>query len=508
MDTETAAAATPPKPAPRKQRRLPPVDRRAVLGAALAGGAGVAAARLLGLRRIVEVDAPQNTADALKAQSGLDWVSPLKDDAARVAHLLRRTSFGYTAAELETAVSDGYRRTVDKLIETQPVAVAPLAGADDASQNNPLKIGEMQTWAIDRMIGSPTPFAERMTLFWHGVYTSDFRKVGMQSPYLYWQDLTWRKFFLRDLRSILYEMTIDPAMLRYLDLGQSSGANPNENFSRELLELFTLGSGSYTEDDVKAAAKALAGWREPRTQALIQAQIDDAIKRTGSAPKNVPVADTVKTGVFERNRAYNGPDLKFLGVAKKWDTQAVIDGILEQDAAAPFMVRKVVDEFVGPIVEDATVARLADRFRKSRYDMRTLMSDVLLSPEFTSGSYRSLVRSPIEFMVATAKALEAPQLSRLIAQQGQGMGQTLFDPPSVGGWPNNAGWISSNTMLARINFVTTAVGQLRKLPSSNSAHAQFLDSTLSPQTLSLLNLSSDDKRRWTGVLCCPEFQLK
>ena len=490
------------------KQTLPPVDRRAVLGAALAGGVGVAVARLVGLRRVVEVDPPQNTAEAVKAQNGLDWVSPLGDEATRVAHLLRRTTFGYTTSELEAAVTDGFRRTLDRLIETPPADPPPLAGAEDAAPGKALRLVDLQTWAIDRMISSPTPFAERMTLFWHGIFTSDFRKVGLQYPYLYWQDLTWRTFFLRDLRSIIYDMTVDPGMLRYLDLGQSSGANPNENFSRELLELFTLGAGNYTEDDVKAAARALAGWREPRTPALIQAFVDEAIKRTGAAPKVVPTADTVKAGVFEPNRAYRGTDLTFLGLKKKWDTPSVLDRILEQDSAAPFMVRRVLDEFVGPIIDDATVTRLSDRFRQSRYDMKTLVSDVFTSPEFMRGSYRSMVRSPMEFMVATAKALEAPALSRFIVGQSPSMGQTLFDPPSVGGWPTNAGWISSNTMLARINFATAAVQQVKKVPSSNNAHAQFLDSTLSSQTLSLLNIANDDKRRWTALLCCPEFQLK
>ncbi len=508
MDAEPVTESKAQRPASPRKRRLPPVDRRAVLLAAVAGGSGVALARLVGIRRVVEVDPPQNTVDAIKSKTGLDWVSPLGDEAAQVAHLLRRTSFGYTATELASAVGDGYRKTVDRLIESPPAEPPPLAGADAASQTSPLRLADLQTSIVDWMLRTPTPFAERMTLFWHGHFTSDYRKVGLQSPFLYWQDLTWRKFFLRDMRSILYEMTIDPGMLRYLDLGQSSGASPNENFSRELLELFTLGTGSFSEDDVKAGAKALAGWREPRTAAMIQAQIDDAIKRTGSAPKNVPPADTVKTGLFEKARAYTGPDVTFLGVKRKWDTQAVIDRILEQDAFAPFIVRKVLDDLVSPNVQDATVTRLADRFRKSRYDMKTLTSDVLLSPEFTSGSYRALVRSPIEFMVATAKALGAPQLSKMIVQQGQGMGQTLYDPPSVGGWPNNAGWVSSNTMLGRINFVTAAMSQLRSVPPSGNAHAQYLDSTLSAQTLSILNLASDDKRRWTGLLCCPEFQLK
>ncbi len=492
-----------------KRRPLPPVDRRTVLGAAIAGGAGVAAARLLGLRRTVEVDAPQLTAEAVAKRSGLDWVSPLGDEATRVAHLLRRTTFGYTPAELETALGDGYQRTVDRLIETPPAEPPELTGAEEASQAKGLRIVDLQTWWIDWAIRTPTPFAEVMTLFWHGHFTSDFRKVGLQSPYIYWQARTWRRFFLRDLRSILYEVTVDPAMLRYLDLSQSTGQNPNENFARELMELYTMGGGSFTEDDVKSASRALAGWREPRTKAMVDAQIADTIKRTGSAPPRPPTSDTLKTGVFERGRAYNGPDLTFLGLRRKWDTNSVLDRVLEQDSVAPFITRKALFHFVSPLIEDATVTRLAERFRKSRYDMRTLMHDVLTSPEFTSPSaYRSLVRSPIDFMVATAKALENPQLAKTVPASGEAMGQVLFDPPSVGGWPSNASWINSSTMLARINFATAAVNQTRKVPGASDAHAQFLDSTLSPQTLAMLNVLSDDRKRWMVVLCCAEFQLK
>jgi len=492
-----------------KTRTLPPVDRRAVLGAAIAGGAGVAAARLFGLRRVVEVDAPQLTAEAVKTRSGLDWVSPLGDEATRVAHLLRRTGFGYTPGELETAVADGFQRTVDRLIETPPAEPPELAGAEDASQMRSLRINDMQQWWIDWAIRTPTPFAEVMTLFWHGHFTSDYRKVGTQSPYIYWQDRTWRRFFLRDLRSILYDVTVDPAMLRYLDLSQSTGQNPNENYARELMELYTMGSGTFSEDDVKAASRALAGWREPRTKAMVDAQIEDAIKRTGSAPKNPPIADKQKVGVFERGRAYNGPDLTFLGSRHKWDTNSVLDRILEQGSVAPFITQKVLTYFVAAEHDDATVTRLAERFRKSRYDMRTLMHDVLTSREFASPqAYRALVRSPIDFMVATAKALEAPTLAKLVAGQGEPMGQVLFDPPSVGGWPTNASWISSSTMLARINFATAAVAQQRKVPSAADTHVQYLDSTLSPATLSLLNAIPDDRRRWTALLCCAEFQLK
>ncbi len=497
------------RPAPARKRRTSAIDRRTVLSAAIAGGVGVGVARLLPWHRIVEVDPPQLTAEAVATRSTLDWVSPLGDEATRVAHLLRRTSFGYTAAELEFAVSDGYQRTVDRLIETPAAEPPSLAGADDASQKSPLRLQALQQWWVDWMMKTPTPFAEHMTLFWHGHFTSDFRKVGLQEPYLYWQDRTWRRFFHSDLRTILNQVTIDPAMLRYLDLATSSGRAPNENYSRELMELFTLGVGNYAEDDVKAAAKGLAGWRLPRTKAIVDAQIADVVKRTGKAPKVTPQADAVKTGVFEKGRAYRGPAFTYLGQTKVWDTESVLDRILEQDSVAPFITRKLLTDLVATDVDDSTVTRIADRFRKSRYDTKTLMSDVLTSEEFTSaGAYRALVKSPTEMMVSAAKALQAPQLSRLVTLSGEGMGQLLFDPPTVGGWPDNASWISSSSMLARINFITSALAQMKQVPTAAAAHAQFLDSTLSPQTLTILSATTDDRRRWAAVLSSAEFQLK
>lgn len=496
---------------PSEQAPRPPsvaLNRRAVLGAAVAGGIGVAAARALGIRRTVEVDPEQLTASAVASRSGLDWVSPLQDEASRVAHLLRRTTFGASAMELERAVADGYARTVDRLIETPPAEPPPLAGAEESSQKKGLNLNALQTWWVDWMLRSPTPFAEKMTLFWHGHFTSEYRKVGLQSPFMYWQNLTWRRAFLGDLRTILYDVTVDPAMLRYLDLAQSTGRNPNENYARELMELYTMGSGTFSEDDVKAGSRALAGWREPRTEAMVAAQIEESIKRTGAAPKTPPIADKMKVGIFDQRRAFVG-GVSFLRQTRQWDTRSVIDRILEQDTVAPFIARKVVQRFVTPQGDEAMVARLATRFRASRYDMRTLMHDLFTSPEFVApASYRALVKSPIEFMVGAARALEAPQLSKIIVGAGATMGQVPFDPPSVGGWPENDSWISSNNMLGRINFVTQALGQARKLPRSDDAHAQQLDAVLSAQTLRLLNETNDERKRWAVLLCCPEFQLK
>jgi uncharacterized protein (DUF1800 family) len=409
---------------------------------------------------------------------GLDWISPLDADAARVTQLLRRATFGATAAELERARSDGFARTVDRLLETPAVAPPQLPTAN-------MKVDQLQTWWVDHILATPTAFAERMTLFWHGHFTSDYRKVGLQRPFVYWQNLTWRKYALSDLRTFLYQVTVDPAMLRYLDLGISTAANPNENYARELMELYALGVGQFTEDDVRAGAKALAGWREPKA------------------------AEAGQVGIFAPERAFRGT-LTFLGKTGTFDTQAVIERILAHDATAPFITRRVLAQFLTRDPSDELVARIAAGFRRSGYDLKTLLRDVFTAPEFASpDAYRSLIKSPIEFTLSVAKALSSTVLSPTIIKTTGGMGQTLFDPPSVGGWPRNEGWVSSNSVVARANYVASALAQTKTIPSARDVHLTQLDGVLGPQTAAALQAAGmDDRRRWSVVLSAPEFQLK
>ncbi len=486
------------------------------------------------VRPAVALQLPVSGIASPKLAGDVDWVSPLPKESAKVTHLLRRATFGATEVELDRALSEGFARTVERLIESPfvepPVFPAPAAprpsaspsmtprasasarpspsasakpsasaapsmaaGAASPSPSAPavltnttsINIGNLQGWWLDWMTKSPTPFAERMTLFWHGHFTSDYRKVGTNSPAIYWQNLTWRRMALGDLRSMLLKVTPDLAMLRYLDLAASTGRAPNENYARELLELFTMGVGSYTEDDVKAAAKALAGWRLPmRTE------------------------PTAQTGIFDTRRAFTGA-VTFLGKTGTFNTESVVDTILANDATAPFIVRQLVTSFVTPSPSDAYVARLADRFRRSRYDTKTLMRDIFTSPEFVAPeTFRSLIKSPTDFMISAAKALGATNLSGTIRQYGSTLGQNMFDPPSVAGWGEGASWISSNTMLQRANFVTAAIGALRTTPSAARAHERHLDSVLAQGTVNELNLAREDKSRWFAVFASPEFQLK
>ena len=435
-----------------------------------------------------------------KTASGTDWISPLSSESARVMQLLRRTSFGYTSAQLDSALSDGFGTTVDRLIETIPAE--PPAFAAAATPGGRFAVAQLQQWWLDHMLATPTPFAERMTLFWHGHFTSDYRKVA-DDTFMYWQNLTWRRMSLTNLRSMLMQVTTDPAMLRYLDLATSTGQSPNENYSRELMELFTMGAGNYTEDDVRESAKALAGWQLPQPDSTATITVANGVTR------KLPVYSTQRPGVFNTRRAFKG-GITYLGKTGALDTQGVIDRILSEPATAQFISARVAQHFVTAAPDAGYVTRLADAFRRSNYDMKTLMRAVLTSPEFSSAqSYRTLVKSPTEFMVHSARALGVSNLSRVIAAAGSGMGQTLFDPPDVGGWPNNESWISSNTVVERVNFVTSALSQVKTAlaPASDAPHRQ-LDGVLSSQTATLLNQATDDRARWFITLASPEFQLK
>ena len=460
------------------------VTRRHVIGGALTAGAGVTAARLLGVdRQVAHVTHDVVSRAANQAAPAAPWPSPLGREAARIAHLLRRTTFGAGPDQLDAALKLGYGKLVDQLIETPPAEPPPVPGM--SGMNGGVDVERLQQWWVDHMLATPTPFAERMTLFWHGHFTSDYRKVGTDQPYLYWQNLTWRRMALTDLGSMLMQVTTDPAMMRYLDLATSTGRSPNENYSRELLELFTMGAGSFAEGDVRAAARGLAGWRLPQA------------------------SDSSRAGVFDKRRAYTGGPLTFLGQTGPLDTRGVIDRILASPATATFLVTKVVHHFVSPAPEARYVQRLADEFRASKYDVKSLMRSVFLSPEFIAAeSYRSLIKSPVEYMVSVLKALRAPQLSKLVLDADEVMGQMLFDPPDVGGWPNNDSWISSNTVIARVNFANAVLRGLRGVPPAKDAHQLHLDGVLSPTTEKLLGQAGDDRSRWMIVLMAPEFTLK
>jgi uncharacterized protein (DUF1800 family) len=486
VDTAADRVESPAKPARRG------MTRRQALAAAVATGVSVGAVRLLGTN-VQKLSQPQQG-------SGTDWISPLGSESARVMHLLRRATFGYTDVQLESALSAGFNKTVDRMLETAPAEPPTLDSALTPGGRFP--IAQLQQWWVDHMLSTSTPFAERMTLFWHGHFTSDYRKAA-DHTFMYWQNLTWRRMALSNLRSMLMQVTVDPAMLRYLDLATSTGLNPNENYSRELMELFTMGAGTFTEEDVRQGARALAGWQLPRPDSFATVTVANGVTR------KLPVYTTQVAGVFNNRRSHHG-DVNYLGQSGSIDTPGVIDRILAQRSTAPFIAMKVAEQFVSAQPDQGFVNRLADTFRRSKYDMKTLMRAVFASNEFTAGaSYRALLKTPTEFMLHAAKALGATGLSRMVVAAGSGMGQSLFDPPDVNGWPNNAGWISSNTVVERVNFVTAALARTKgRLPCASDGVRRHLEGIVSPQTANLFNQAIDERTRWFVALASPEFQLK
>jgi uncharacterized protein (DUF1800 family) len=436
------------------------------------------------------------------------WPSPLASEGARVAQLLRRATFGVRPETLETALSRGFERTLDAMLEAVPAEPPGLISPQDPTRGARLDGGDLQKWWLEHMLKTPTPLAERMTAFWHGHFTSSLDKV--ESLFIYWQNLTWRRLALGGFGRMLREVTKDPAMLTYLDLATSDasdpGQPPNENYARELMELFTLGPRNYTEADVKSAARALAGWTTPAPDTQVEAVVDE---KTG-AKASFDVWYEQKPGVFNPEMAYGG-EVTYLKKRGSLGLDGVIDQILAQPAAATFLSRKLAAHFISPVPDKQSVRSMADGFRASGYDIKTLIRAAFTRPEFGAPpSYRSLVKSPLEFMLSAAIAVGAGahQSAELIANYGDSTGEALFQPPNVAGWPQNSAWISPSMMLARFNFVSELLDAVPSLPTARGAEKVQLDGVLSDSTRRRLEKAGSDRERWLVILTSPEFSLK
>jgi uncharacterized protein (DUF1800 family) len=267
-----------------------------------------------------------------------------------------------------------------------------------------------------------------------------------------------------------------------------------------------MGPGNYTEADVKAAARALAGWTTPPPDGQVEVVVDEA---TGARDK-VDVWQEQKPGVFAADMAYGG-QVTYLGRKGRLLLEDVIGQILASPATARFLARKVASNFIAPRPREETVRQIADRFRDSGHDVRALMRAVFTSPEFGSrASYRSLVKSPVEFMLSAVLALGAVNRdsAELVVGSGESTGQSLFQPPNVAGWPANGSWISPSMLLGRFNFVSQLLDAVPKLPSAQDAAGLHLDGILGDSTARRLSRGASDRERWLVILTSPEFNLK
>ncbi len=351
---------------------------------------------------------------------------------------------------------------------------------------------ELVQWWFERMLTPSAGLHERMVWFWHGHLTSSQQKVSRAQ--LFGQQQLFRTHALGNFRDLLRAVSIDPAMLRYLDGDGSVGANPNENYARELMELFALGVGHYQEADIRSAAKVLSGWR---------------------------VVDG--ESVYDPEAGFDGP-VTFLGKRQRWDVEGIVDQVCDHPACAPFITAKLHRFIAGSTAPDDVLADLSRVFIDNNLEIRPVVEAIIWGPTFLDPT-PTRVRQPLEWLAATATVLghraatpDAPQ-PRVESWWFDQLAQVPFQPPNVAGWPDDSRWVSAGQVLARTNLLSNV-----RLPQNIlDAVAPTVDAVLrhcalgevSDQTRQALQTAADnqpaDERRLELLLSLavlsPEFAL-
>ncbi|MGP0068552.1 MAG: DUF1800 domain-containing protein [Isosphaeraceae bacterium] len=356
-------------------------------------------------------------------------------DLASVSHLHRRAGFAAGWSILQRDLRDGPSASIDRLLAGEPDALdgSPAAEFEAFLDAMAAKLAPsadltgLQAIWLYRMIFTPHPLQERMTLFWHGHFATSIAKV--QSPALMQrQNNLLRGQALGDFRGLLRSIGRDPAMLIWLDSTINRKARPNENYAREVMELFSLGRGHYSEKDIQEAARAFTGWFVIRDEFQeVPRQHDDGIKL-----------------VLGRSGNWSGDDIPAI--------------LLEQSACAEWICRKLFRYFISEShsPSESLLAPLARAFRESNYQIKVPVSQILRSRLFFDPIVRRRrVKSPVEFTVGTIRALEILKPTVEAARAAEAcatMGQSLYAPPSVAGWEAGPAWVNSTTMLARANL--------------------------------------------------------
>jgi len=378
---------------------------------------------------------------------------PVEWNARAAEHLLNRAGFGARPAEIERAVRVGQAAFVEELLagygDEEPFFLDPPerpARAEMAAMGPEERreaqgryrreqrelLFQFSGWWIDQMLEGRHPLRERMTLFWHGYFTSSFREVKNAAAMVRQNEL-YRKHALGRFDQLLREVVRDPAMLAYLDNDQNRKASPNENLARELMELLTLGEGNYTEQDVKEAARALTGWQA----------------REGES-------------AFFNRRQHDRGRKSVLGVSGNLDADGLVDVLLKQPACPRWVAGKLLAWFEGREPEEARLAEYAAFLKKSEWDLSAVLRKLFLDPEFyCEAVVGTRIAGPVEYLVGSCRRLglePPPQLVWLAAGQ---LGQRLFDPPNVKGWEGGAAWVTTSSLLQRGNYAGMLLGVVK-----------------------------------------------
>jgi uncharacterized protein (DUF1800 family) len=355
--------------------------------------------------------------------------------------LRRRAGFAATWSELERDLAGGPAAAIDRVLAGEcrsqgvPADFAETATLLGDAASGASDVRRLEAWWLYRALFTPDPFTERLSLAWHDHFATSQLKVDDVAA-MRRQNETFRRLGRGRFGDLLHEMLRDPALLTWLDAPTNRKGNPNENLARELMELFTLGVGRYTEIDVKESARALTGL-------------------------------TVAQGRFlVRTLDHDDGEKKILGKTGKFDVNALADHLLAQPSAADRLAWRLCSTFLGERVADVSAqASLADQLRRDGLHVGRAVETILRSTLFYSDkNLHARVADPVGFVVGTVRALEmfAPPPSTLLLAEWTGrLGQELFFPPNVGGWPGGRRWLSGRGIVARANFAAAlALGRL------------------------------------------------
>lgn len=422
--------------------------------------------------------------------------------AADIAHLFRRAGFGATPAQLDQLAPYGYEAVVDYLLDATspdpgmagmgpPDVVSSVVWSTDPStrsmQNKDLwdQVTFIERWWLSRMAQAQRPLPEKIALFWHGHFATSVDKVTYPGLMLA-QNQIFRTMGLGNFETLVTAVSKDPAMLVWLDTRSDYKAHPNENFARELMELFTLGIGNYTETDVREAARAFTGWTFDPTTLVFRLNVnqhDNGIKTVRGQTGNLAGED-------------------------------VIHQVTNDPISARFVAAKVWSHFAYPVTPaDPVVDDLVPAYQAS-LDISALMKAAFLHPAFRSPQAKfGLIKTPIEYVAGVMRALNLAAEFGPVSSALSNLGQVPFRPPSVAGWPQNNYWLSTSASMARLSFARSCAAKaditpVIAAPASQRALAvaRMLSIDIGPATGAAIQaVATNPVDAMTLGLVCPEY---
>ena len=385
----------------------------------------------------------------------------MSQDVSLMAHLMRRAGFGATRNELEEYLSDGYKATVDKLLDPGESNHMPddLIRRYHVDQSELRQLDGAGAYWLYRMLTTSNPLEEKLTLFWHGLFATGYAKLN-QARSLLNQIEMFRQYGFGSFRDLLVELSRDPAMILWLDNNENHKEAINENYGRELLELFSMGIGNYSEDDIKDCAKAFTGWTLKNAEYMSVRASKDSIWPYGRIAWHYEY----------RADDHDGGEKKFLGEVGNFNGADIVDIIVTQEATARFLSTRLFQYFASDEVDsdgELVISEMMEAYFQSGYKVSSVLRSLFNSDYFKSDKCMySRVKGPVESVVGTVRLAGTYQEPTLdvhsLWRQTLFMGQGLLAPPTVEGWHEGVEWIDSGSLVERINFAAKELGDPTK----------------------------------------------